>query len=362
MPAVVTPEVLQRIQYAVYQDIFNKRKPIVVDRKEMPWLSVLTKMKKTVGQNGGATTVKLKKNGGLDIQFWERRDVLGFAEPNIDLEIEFPFTNCHIGMELVHEDLFKMGYSIEPNGPRGKNFAKPMSEDDALRLVNYYEEIVEDMFDTYDIKTDQAFLRSGSYDTRAPAGLDAFISTTPTVGTYGGKSRTNELLQNQVALGLTVTAGGTLQSGLQQLKRRCNLNSRGRGGSGVNMIMVGAGFLDGYVAYAKANDWQVNTQAGGTPKLDIGIPESGYQFEGIPLVWNPTFEVLDTLETVSPLWTNRAYLLNTKTWAWASMSGMEKHFSAPMDPSDQRVSRLSLDGRYNLFCTVPNGNGVASIA
>ena len=44
------------------------------------------------------------------------------------------------------------------------------------------------------------------------------------------------------------------------------------------------------------------------------------------------------------------------------MEGYDKKFSAPLDSSDQRVSRMSLDGRHRLFCTVPNANALVSIA
>lgn len=362
MAAVITPEVLQRINYAAYKDVWNRKKPIVVDRKEMPWLSFLNKKKKTSGMAGGSTVVKLKKNGGLDIQFWERRDVLGFAEPNIELELEYPFVNAHVGLELVHQDLVQMGYMVTPNGPRGKNMAKRMSEDEVNVLVDYFEEVVEDMMDTYDQKLDVAFLRDGSYDTRAPVGLDGFITTTPTTGTIGGKSRSNPLLQHVVSLGATATNGGTLRSVLTAARRNANVNSRGRGGSGVDFLMVGSSFLDAYVAYATANNWQVQTKATGTPSLDIGIPESGYEFEGLPLVWNPTFDVLDTLESPTYPWKKRCYGLNSKTWVWAYQQGMDKNFSAPLDPSDQRFSRMSLDGRYGLICTVPNANFLVTVA
>lgn len=362
MSAVITPEVLQRINYAAYKDVWNRRKPIAVDRKEMPWLSFLNKKKKTSGQAGGSTVVKLKKNGGLDLQFWERRDVLGFAEPNIELEIEFPFVNQHLGLEVVHEDLVKMGYMVTPNGPRGKNLAKRMSEDEANVLVDYFEEEVEDMMDTYDQKMDLAFLRDGSYDTRAPVGLDGLINTTPATGTIGGKSRSNPLLQHVVNLGATTGAGGTLRTLMTRTKRNANVNSRGRGGSGIDFLMVGSSFLEGYVAFATANNWNVQTKADGTPKLDIGIPESGYEFENIPLVWNPSFDVLDTLESPATPWAKRAYFLNSKTFVLAYQQGMDKTFSAPLDPSDQRFSRLSLDGRYGLICTVPNANGLVTIA
>lgn len=360
--ATTTPEQLQKISYAVHKAVMNKRKPIIADRKQMPWYQdFIARKKKTVGQAGGGTIIKMKKDGGLDLQFWERKDRLAFLEPSIEMEIEFPHTNVHVGMELVHEDLMKLGYSIEPNGARGKNFAKPMSEDEADRLINYFEEVVEEMMDTYDRKMDIALLRDGSYDSKAIVGLDGLISTTPTVGTFGTKSRANALLQNGVALGLTVSAAGTMRSGLTTLQRNLDLNSRGRGGQ-VDVIYAGAAFIDGYVAFALANNWQVQTNAAGTKRLDISVPDSGLHFNGIPIVHCPSFEIVDTLETAAVPWTKRAYLLTSKSWHLGMAGGLDKKFSAPLDPADQRVSKLSLDGRYSLICTLPTANGVASIA
>lgn len=364
MTVSLTPELLQKVNYAAYTGVWNRKKPIPLDRKEMPWLSYLNKRKKTSPQAGGEAIVKLQKNGGLQIQFWDRRDVLGFQEPSIELEISYPFTNVHVGLEVVHEDLVKMGYFITPNGPRGKNFAKPMAEDEANRLVDYFETIVEDMMDTYDIKLDEAWLRDGSYDStgKAPVGLDGLLPMDPTAGSIGGKSRSNVLLRHTVETGLTTVASGTLRAGMTRARRNANLNGRGRAGM-VDFIMAGSSFIEGYVAFATANNIQFQAKFGQSQdRVDIGMPESGYHFENIPIVWNPTFDVLDTRETASVPWSKRAYMLNSKTFVWAYQAGRDKLFSAPLDPADQRISKLSLDGRYALMCTVPNANAVVSIA
>ncbi len=254
-----------------------------------------------------------------------------------------------------------MGYNVVPNGPRGRNFAKPLAADDANRLVNYVEEQIEDMFDAFDVKNDLAYLRDGSYDTKAPVGLDGIISPVATTGTVGGKSRANPLLQHTVYGGLTTAAAGTLRVGLTRAMRNANLNSRGSAHK-VDFLMCGSAFLEGYVAFATANSWQVQTKATGTPKLDIGIPESGYEFEGIPLVFNPSFDPLDTIETASPVWSKRCYGLSSKTWKFLTCPGRDKEFSAPMDPADERISRLSLDGRNQLVCLNPNANFLVSIS
>ncbi len=363
MTTTIPAEVLQETAYAVNQDVMNVRDPVTIDRQEMPWKSMLNRRSKVSGQAGGSTIVKLKKNGGLDIQFWERRDRLGFGESRIDLELEFPFVNIHMGMELVHDDLYDQGYDITPNAERTKNSFQKMSEDEGNTLIDIVEEKIEDMYDSWDVKLDLAFLRDGSYDTKAIVGLDGLITSTPTVGTIGGKSRSNPKLQHTVMTGLTTTNGGTLRKKMTQMQRACNNNARGRGAKGrVDFIMAGDDFIDGYVDYATANNWDVQTKAAGTPTVDIGIPDDGLNFMGIPIVRNPTFKTLQLLDAPSLDWNKRAYMLTSKTWHLCHPKNKDRQFSVPDDQSDVRYTRMSIDGRYALVVTVPDANGLLAIA
>lgn len=369
MPVPIPPEALQRIAYSTYANVMNRKKEIIVDRKELVFFAFLEKRKKsTVGQAGGTTTIKLKKSGGFTLQFWERRDPLTFIEPNIELELNYSFTNVHSGFEVVHEDLFKMGYLVKPNstGKGTSGFATRMSEDEASILVDWFDSAIEEWDDAYDRNVELAWLRDGSYDTKAPVGLDGLINLTPTTGNIGGKSRSNPLLQHTVFLGSTVTAGtGTLRANMTKARRKADLNSRGRGGSGVDMILAGEDFIDGYVQFAinAGIDYQTRIGDGAIKKVDIGIPESGYHFEGKPIVYCPTFNDLAILEPSAAVsWNKRAYMLNSKTIHFLQMSGMDKFQSHPADPSDQRVSRFSMDGRYCLAVSVPNANALVSIA
>jgi hypothetical protein len=347
----------------------NRKKEIIVDRHDLVFKAFLDKRKKSSGQAGGTTTIKLKKNGGFTLQFWERRDPLTFVEPNIELELTYSFTNVHSGFEVVHEDLYKMGYLIKPNKTgvtSASGAASRMSEDEANILVNWFDAAIEEWDDAYDRNVELAWLRDGSYDTKAPVGLDGLVNLTPTTGTIGGKSRSNPLLQHQVFTGLTTTAlTGTMRLKMTQARRRANLNSRGRAGSGIDMIMAGSDFIDSYVQFAinQGIDYQTPLANGQIKKVDIGIPESGYHFENIPIVYCPTFDDLAVIEpSASVSWNKRAYMLNSKTFHFMQMEGLDKFQSHPADPSDQRVSRFSMDGRYCLAVSVPNANALVSVA
>jgi len=362
MPISLPAELLQEVQYSVNDEVYNRRKPIAVDRKAMPGLSFFKKRMKSSGQAGGQVIVKLKKNGGLDMQFWERRDRLGFGESHIDLELAFPFVNAHMGLVMPHHDLFDVGYAVTPNGPRGKNFAKPLSEDEANRLVNIVEEKIEDLYDTFDVKMDEIFWRDGSYDSKSLVGVDGLIPIDNTSGTIGGKSRTNPLLQHNVVTGMTYGAGNTCRAGLTQLRRDCEINGRGYS-AGIDVIMAGYGWIDRYIAAATADGWTVNTQASGTKKLDIGLPESAIVFENTAIIPVPTFDILDVREPgLTYPWTRRGYFMSSKTWQVLNPTGLDKSFSAPMDEADLRESRMSLDSRLAMILTVPNANGVSVFA
>ncbi len=366
MPALPA-SVLQEVAYSVNDDVMNKKNPTTIDRQEMPFSSVLNRRKKSSGQAGGSVTVKLKKNGGLDIQFWERRDPLGFGESTIDLELVYPFVNIHLGLELVHDDLFDSGYDIMPNAERNRSSFKRLSDDEANVLVDLVEEKIEDMYDSWDVKTDLAFHRDGSYDTKAIVGLDGLINTTPTTGTIGGVSRSNPKLQHHVATDLSaaaISSGGNIRARLNTAIRAANNNARGRGAKGkVDVLMCGDNFIDAVIQYAEVNNWEVQTQAKtGTPKLDIGIDDEGLSMNGISFVRNPTFKKLQELESASIDWNDRCYGLTSKVWDLVHPKTRDRIFSAPDDASDVRFTRFSIDGRYALVVEVPDANFLVALA
>ena len=359
MPAV-SPEALQEIAYSIYDYVDNTGNPFIIDRKKTPFWSMLQAMGKDAPAVNGIITVKYKRDGGLTIQHWEGKDRLAFEESRIDFDLVFDFTQSHMGVEVPHQELKDAGYTIVPNGPRGKSFATKISKANAFRLVNLLEEKIEDMMDGWDREQDVIWHRDGTQSTLAPAGLDAMLPLDNTSGLLGTKSRANALLQHHVILNSTVSAGGSLIPDLTTLRRNANLNSRGFKGE-VDVMFAGAAWIDAYVDYCRNNGLTFENQASGTSKVDFGIPDTAICFEGIPIVHNPTFDALVDIEG-DATWTKRCYGLNSKTWKFYSTPGENKQFSAPLDPFDQRLSHMSLDGHHALALIKPNANFVNTVA
>jgi len=359
--ASLTPGQLQRSLLAARNTVFNKFKLIPQDRSELVWLNFMRKHSKSSATNGGVVEVLLKKNGGLRIEHFSGSDRLSHHENDVAIKLTYEFKYSHMGLRIVHEELENSGFVVMPNQGRSKNFAK-MSNRDADLLMNLLEERTEDMDRSWDEELDKILLRDGSLDPKAPIGLDGLVTVDPTTGTIGGKSRSNPLLQHQVDTTLTVGTGGNIRKQLTKLRRNANVNNVGVGGK-IDFIMVGAEALDGYTGYMEANGLRYNRDASKATGVDIGIPDTDVQFENIPMVHNPTFEILDgegyTAGTI-PM-TKRIYMLNSRGWHLLHPDGKMKFFSAPFDSADRRITLMDLDGRHAPIVTKPNSNALGAL-
>lgn len=371
-------EALQKIAWSSYQGVLNKKDPIKADRKNMPWFNFLSKNEGSAPLIGASATglngpvVKYQLTAEFDLQGIERRDQLAFSDSPIELETQFPWSTIHQGLEVVHDDIeTATGISIMPNQPRSKSLGKLDSESDAYKLTDYWMSLMDAFDDKFDINFDQLTLTDNSANPKLPQGLDAYMSVPAatglvTTGSIGTKLRSSsEVLQHYAEVGLTYGAGGTLRAGLTRARRQANLNMRGitKGTNGIDFIMAGAGAIDRYVAFATANNIQFTTTLADKKRMaDIGLPDSGISFEGIPIIHNPTFEILDAQLAPASPWTRRMYGLNSKTWRMAYAPGKKKLLSFPMDPSDQRITRISLDSKCVLIPEAINCNFLVTLA
>ena len=361
----ITPEGLEEGLYSVHEEVMNKGNPDTLDRSDMPWWTFLNGQKKAMSFTQGKTIVKVKKNGGLKLQFWNNGyQTLGFKRNRINSEMEFAPGRTHLGQEIEHTELEDQGYTINPNETgRGKNFANSLSMAEQDKLVDIFKELIEDASDTYDVEHDLNFHLDGTQDPDAFIGLDGLLPLNH-LGTIGGQSRTDKCFQHQLQLGLSTAASGNFERGLNRLIRDSNNTNRGMR-SKIDFILAGDDFIDGYVAWARANN--VPYQRVGGPakvaRMDIATPDEAIHYQGIPIIRDPTFRVLDEMfPGLTTPWSKRAYFLASRTWTLGFQQGKDKHFSVPADPFDNRLTRASYDGRYVLILRKPAGNGVASVA
>lgn len=375
MPTPVTPTLIRELGYAVTTDVMNRKEAIAIDRRAMPFLDFAWGRRKTdAGQAGSKTRVNLKTMGTSQLQGWNGRDVLGFQGNEIDLTMEFEFYNIHMGLEFVHTDLLDMGYTVMYNESRTKNFAKRSGPDEINRLANLFEEKVETHFDNWKVLMDQVM--HYSTDPMLPPGLDQLISITPTVGTIGGKDRAaNPLLQNVggtlqgIDLNTLSCAGnGDLYLGLTRALRQANIYGRGRSAR-VDRLLAGSAFIDGHANFRLRSatggheGLRPQVKADKMGKQDMAILDTEHFFAGMNIEFDPTLDLLDQIGTPNNgvPFSCRCYGIASKAFEVRCPPKMDMQVSFPVDPPDQRFTRMSTDSRCAPVVTVPNAHFVVAV-
>jgi hypothetical protein len=359
--ATLTQEQLAEILFGIREYVDNPKNPHVLDRRQMPWHGMLQKMKKTVPFINNKITVKYKSEADdLDMQTWYGKDRLGFQEFRTGFDLTFSGVQLHMGLEFEHQELKDQGYLIVPNGPRSQNFAGKMSRVEALRIFDTLKEKFESAYDRWDILIDQKFLHNVSGNSSEPVALTDLVSKTPTVGQFGNRDRSDAQMQNSATLNSTAT---TFERDMNLLFRQCMLYNRGFKGAGVNAIMASGGWIDRYSAAMRdsTNGFRMNTDIKNPGPVDLGIPDTAWAYAGVPVVYNPTMELMAQL-TGDATWNRRAYLLNTQSFTWGCGEKEDKLVTFPNDPHDQRITRGSIDGRYSMYCINPRTNAVHEFA
>ena len=106
---------------------------------------------------------------------------------------------------------------------------------------------------------------------------------------------------------LDTTTEGDMTSKLEKAWRACIRN-----GGSPNFILTGSDFIDAY-----KQDITITQHADVVkPKMiDVGIGTAssrGLFYKGVEIIWDPVFQMLDTVETPATPWEKRCYLMNTR--------------------------------------------------
>lgn len=361
-----TPEALQEIAYSAYDEVLNRRSPEIYDRYNLVWLSFLRSRLNRVGGYGGKVIQKLQQKDGRSIKHYSHRDVREATEIRVDNEMEFNLRRSYDGLEILHEVIEEQGYEVMPNGLRAgkspRSIARKTSVGELHRIMNIYEQKIEQWLDEFMVNFDLLMLQDGTQDPLAPIGLDGLMPLDPTSGTIGGKSRSDPQFQHIVYSGLTVGTGGTLADGMENGLRDANRFNRGTR-SRIDFGMAGADFMQAYKSYRRANDARFNNDMDKVTKLDIAIPDDAVYHGGTPIIYNPAFDEMDNLGLggATP-WAKRCYMLSSQSWALAHTYDSLEVVSIPQDPPTQRFTRFFVENRVCLVPRKIRGNALFTIA
>jgi len=205
------------------------------------------------------------------------------------------------------------------------------------------------------------FLWDGTQSTKAVPGVGNIISLTPNTGTVGGiDAGTNTYWRNNTSLGIVTStpANGNINAALKSMWRA---NTR-RGGAAPTVIFAGQAFIEALEAENRAishlnvtmdNSGRGTSYDGGVNKTD---------FNGIPVIWDPTFETIDAKYSPATPYTKRAYMVSERALVLRPVQGFWMLDRKPPRVYDRYVHYWGRTASYRLTTNRRNGLAVLSIA
>jgi hypothetical protein len=265
-------------------------------------------------------------------------------------QAQFPWRVALDGFYIPWDELYSAGIRLDPDlGSHGK---LKLEANEKVILANIMETRMVDLEEGFIEKLDKEMHRSGASSSDAVVGLDALVSLTPSTGTVGGlDAGTKTFWRNSAE---TAIAAANLRAKMETHWRACIRN-----GGAPDFILAGSTFID---IYASVLTLTQNTEAGKPKTVDIATgtgSSTGLSFKGVPIVWDPVFSELDTLDAPAVPWEKRCYFLNTKHLKYED-DGMEVY--NPVPPHNVRATYTSLDLRCALKTDRRNAHAVLAVS
>lgn len=340
---------------------------LAVDRQATPTLNMFRALKGAKArpvQGGFKTTVKSERGGQL--QFYSGRDKLTFDSYETMFDLEFFMGSCHMGDEWVHQIFKEAGIPVIP-----ENTGKlPALKDETWEIVvDLASEKMEDLENNYVQALNKAFWRSNASDPKAFTGIDGILPiTSNSLGTIGGKPRSNPVLRHQLLTGLTID---NIELSLSQLVRAAN-KKNAMDDSRVSYGVAGEAFYDKlkdlYLGTSTragkvTRNWMDDAIGKMTKRLGVGLPDETLYIPGLgALALETVFEDLDALDAPAIPWSKRFYGFNMDHIGFKADKSLDGLIRVNPTPDDQMVTRISMMGDYTFVVDKSNCHIAASIA
>ena len=256
------------------------------------------------------------------------------------------------GLYLPWDQLFAAGVYVDPD-PASKGKLVPSANERAV-VTNMISEQMEILELGFKEKLNLEIHRDGSSGSDALVGLDALISRTPAVGTVGGLDPATKTYWRNYFSGSVSKANLVLT--MEVMWRACVTN-----GGAPDYIVAGSTAVD---MYKTCGTLTQNVEGSQTKRLDFGTGtgiRTGLYFKGVEIIWDPTYEALDTLEApaAAAQWVKRMYFINTDQLLYED-DGMTVY--SPMSPHNVRATYVAVDIRARLKAHRRNAHGLIIVS
>jgi hypothetical protein len=329
---------------------FLKNDPVDQINTAHPLSKKLMENKKEYGGGLQYVVEQLRYSNDSNFQSYFGDSQVSYNRKRTLQQAKYSWGSFHDGFGLNEDELAQNGITITDDK------SAVSSPDERVNLTNLFQEATETLKLGFQEQMDIMLHRSGAQSATDIPGLDLLVSTTPAVSATVGtlNQATYTWWRNIASLAI---ADAALIETMEDVWQECTRY----GGKAPNFILVGSLFLKKYRVSAGLT---VNRQltANGLQKggvtMDAGT--TAVYFHGVELVWDPVFDVLDTIEAPVVPWTRRCYFLNMDTIKLRPIKGHWMVSRKPPRIYDRYVHYWALTCKAALTTNKRNANAVLS--
>lgn len=305
---------------------------------------------------------KKKFGGGQDLLTWPVKgdytstpqgfvgdDTVSYGNPANNKRASVAYYQLHTGITCTHDELKRVGISITDKSGSGKSMSSS-SDSELYRLINIWEDKLEDMSEGRDRGHWEMFWRDGTQDAKKVPGILSFVLDTPTAAgqTFGIDRVANTWWRNRASLNIDSSTASnqnlvnTLQFEYRQLRRY---------GGNPNKFYAGSLFMDAFEKElrSKGNYTLEGWNKSGT--IDASIADIA--FKGTTIEYEP---MLDQLSR-----NKYGYWLDMKAIKLRDMEGEWEKAFTPERPPEKYVLYQAIVDTCALQADRLNSSGVYSI-
>jgi hypothetical protein len=332
-------------------DEYLRNMPVDQIATERPLLKKLMEGRKTFLGAKQNVVENIRKTYGSNFNWAYGEAAVTFNKRNTTEQAAFPWRRAVDGLYIDYDRLFGNGIKVR-EGERG---AYKLEQNEKVQLLNLLDEQMESLKEGFMQKLDFELHRSGAASTDAVTGLDALVSIAPNTGVVGGLDRASATYwRNSAETGISTGTVGNLAQRMEYQWRKAIKH-----GGSPNFILAGGKFID---AYRKEITVMQMADAKNVKTLDAGVGSgvnTGLYFKGVEIIWDPSFEDLDALETPAVEWEKRCYFLNTK---YLKLRDDDIDIVTPIRPHDVLAMYAMVNLRLALSLSRSNAQAVLAIA
>lgn len=335
---------------------YSTDSPIDQFTSERPLAKWLIEKKTETVFGNGIFNEKVRYTNDSNYQNYSGDDQVTYNRKDTVRLAPFQHYEAHDGFSLNETELANNGIILTDEK------SAQMTDAEKIQIVNLLDENWTTLKDGFQENWDREIHLDGSANAKAVPGLDALVSTTPSVGTVGGiDAATATYWRNWADMGISTGTAGNLISHLETLWRKTI--TYGKLGS-PDFIVVGSSMYDALRDDAlKVMGRSIELSQSSTGGITIDPSTKALYFKGVQVLWDPTFDALDELlGAITYPWKKRGYFLNSKAIKLRPVKGRWMIRRTPPRVYDRYTYYFGLTADYGLTVKKRNSLAVFSIA